>query len=322
MSKKLLFNNVGETNSLDDYTIIEISSSSSTTTINAKEVSELYINDISYVPSDKITIPYREKTIIKYKGNINNITNIKHFTIKQISTTTTNFYQLFSVTKYFSKDIDISNLYGKNITTMEGMFRECAFSLDSGIGNVNLSHLKFPKCKNLSEAFYSFTGRYGSYSFNNLTIDSCLFSKGVSLDYLFYGCKATNISFTNMKIQTDGTYGLFIGAGGINGRLDLSGTTIIPATSEGFNFNNICRSCNFPIIDLSCFKGRGKYFYSSFAYCTNARKIDIRNIIVSENTKYNDQVFYKVPATCEIIVEKNFPFTEQQMGFTGTFTRV
>lgn len=321
MSKKLLFNNVGGKAPADDYTIIEIIPTS-VSTVDTTGATELYINDTPATPSAKTSIPYGEKAIVKYKGDIKNFNNIKHFTIKQISTTTTGFHEMFTrIHNSFTMDIDVSNLDSNSITTMENMFYYSSFNLPSDTGNVNISYLYFPSCRSLSGMFDDFTGRYNN-RFNNLTFTTCLFAKGVVLSRLFSSCNVTNLSFTNMRIQTDIIDRMFEYCGSADGVLDLTDTIITPASSSGFSLNGICKGCKFPIIDLSGFKGKGNYLYSSFANCTNATKIDIRNITADADTICDADTFKNVPSTCEIIVGKDFHLTEQQLGFTGTFTRV
>ena len=57
-----------------------------------------------------------------------------------------------------------------------------------------------------------------------------------------------------------------------------------------------------------------------FNNCTNLKLIDMRNIDGSNLTSATvDRTLLKVPSSCEIYVSSNFPFSESQLGWDGTF---
>lgn len=332
MSKKLLLNNVITANEIfppiGEYTIMEIVALNKTyTSFDATEVTELYVDEVLTTPTNSVRFQGLGLHTIKFKGNVSRFDLIESCTIKQLSPTTTTLFRLFGqkdgsgYNSLVAENFVFGNIYNEFITSIKQLF-----SYVEPMGEqatVTIEHLNLPQCKDATTLFRRARGKSGR-PIENVIISDCFLGKGVNMYGLFDNANIKNVKIINSTFVTNNMRFIFSTDEEKYKTpltVDFTGTTFLSEENGGIDISYIFSYRNIQEIDLRCVKGNISNMYGCFKDCTNLKKVDLRGWKFTPHPNTDAQCFNGVPSDCVVLVDNNFPFTEQEVGFTGTFTR-
>lgn len=211
------------------------------------------------------------------------------------------------------KSIDLSSFDTSKVTEMQSMFQNCTF-----LPTLDLSSFNTSNVTNMSSMFNS------CKSLTSLDLSSFNTSNVTNMQSMFYYCtKLTNINLSNFNVSgisnTQGMLNMFQNCSSLI-ELDLSSFGTIRVENIGNLFNG-CTSLT--SIDMRNFNVTGLRYGSRMFYnCSSLKHLDIRSFdTISLITSSKSDMFYKVPADCEIIVP-NDKVKNYILGIRSDFTNV
>lgn len=338
MSKKLLFNNVVIANEvfppIGEYTIMEITALNKIyTSFDASDVTELYVDEVLTTPTDTVRFQGLGTHTIRFKGNVSRFDLIGSCTIKQLSPTTTTLFRLFGqksgsgFNSTIGENFIFGNIYNDYITDIRQLFS--FIELMGEQATITIEHLNLPNCTDAMHLFNRGQGK-SNQPIETIIISNCIFNGGIRMWGAFADCKVKNIKIINSVIVTRNIANMLAldekrnddSYTSIPLAVDFTDTTFLNPKDSGIDISYIVRFRNIQEIDLSFIKGNISTMYGCFCGCRNLKRVNLRGLKVLPTTRTDEKCFEGVPSDCVVLVDKNFLFTEQDVGFTGTFTRV
>ncbi len=174
------------------------------------------------------------------------------------------------------EQLDLKDLYSKDITNMSCMFMQC-----SSLKNINISSLDTQNVNDMSGIFY------GCESLTNLDLSGLNTENVENMSLLFFGCKSLeniNLSSFNTK-KVKNMYSMFYGCASLK-QLNLFNFYTQNVINMTHMFSN-CKSLK--ELNLSnFFTNKVQYMNNMFSGCSSLSKLDISNFSVDNITNLND----------------------------------
>lgn len=257
-------------------------------------VEEIYINDIPQaIPIKKaeenVTYTVNNGDRIKIKGHFSlresQITKILNFTTKDDSLTSTR--DMF-INCGALKTLDVSNFNTTNITDMDSMFHAC-----TNLTSLDLSNFNTSKVTDMNDMFF------GCRNLTSLDVSSFNTKNVTNMRSMFQRCdELTSLNLSNFNTSNV--------------------TTMNNMFSYCHRLETLTFTNNFTVFKVT---DVSQMFY----YCENLASLDLSSLwfaaIQDKNTGWTNMLG-EVNPSCIIYVANDFPKTESQLGWAGTFTIV
>ena len=254
-------------------------------------VEEIYINDIPQaIPTKKanetVTYTVNNGDRIRIKGNFSlrdsQITKILNFTTKDNSLTSTRDMFINCVAL---KTLDVSNFNTANITDMDSMFHAC-----SNLTSIDLSNFDTSKVTDMNDMFYS------CRSLTSLDVSSFNTENVTNMNSMFFRCDG----LTNLDLSNFNTFNV---------------TTMNSMFSYCYGLETLIFTDKFTVLKVI---NVSHMFY----YCENLMSLDLSSLWFVAMQDKNEgwaNMLGEVNPRCKIYVANDFPKTESQLGWAGTF---
>lgn len=254
-------------------------------------VEEIYINDIpQIIPTKKaketVTYIVNNGDRIRIKGHFSlrnsKITKILNFTTKDNSLTSTRdmFIDCTAL-----KTLDVSNFNTTNITDMDSMFHAC-----TNLTSLDLSNFNTSKVTDMNDMFY------GCRRLTSLDVSSFNTENVTNMTRMFSYCD----ELTNLDLSNFNTFNV---------------TTMNNMFSYCYGLETLTFTNKFVVLKVT---DVSQMFY----YCENLASLDLSSLWFVAMQDKNEgwaNMLGEVNPRCKIYVASDFPKTESQLGWAGTF---